>query len=144
MFLTRPTYAFAEHILHHSQISIYEYFCVLNGDTFGWGTALKARRSWVRFPTVPLESFIDIFLPTALWGWGRISFQQKWVPATFPGSKHARCVGLTSLPTSCVNFLEIWGTQPPGTLSVHTGIALPLWQEIQPQTDFVTIVILTE
>jgi hypothetical protein len=32
----------------------------------GWGTALQAGRSRVRFPMVSLESFLDIILPAAL------------------------------------------------------------------------------
>ena len=33
------------------------------GGAVGWGTALQARRSWVRFPMVSLDFFIDIILP---------------------------------------------------------------------------------
>jgi len=32
------------------------------------------------------------------------------------GVKGGRCVGLTTLPPSCVECLEIWEPQPPGTL----------------------------
>jgi hypothetical protein len=32
----------------------------------GWGTALQTGRSWVRFPMVSLDFFIDIILPVAL------------------------------------------------------------------------------
>ena len=39
----------------------------------GWGTALQAGRSRVRFPMVSLEFFIDIILPTALRPWHRLS-----------------------------------------------------------------------
>jgi hypothetical protein len=42
------------------------------------------------------------------------------------GGKGAQCVGLTTLPPSCVDCLEIWEPQPPGTLSACTRIALPL------------------
>ena len=40
---------------HHSQLR----FC--------WASALQAGRSWVRFPMTPLEFFINIILPAALW-----------------------------------------------------------------------------
>jgi len=33
------------------------------------------------------------------------------------GGKGGRCVGLTNLPPSCADCLEIWEPQPPGTLS---------------------------
>jgi hypothetical protein len=39
----------------------------------GWGTALQAGRSRIRFPMSSLEFFIDILLPVALWPWVRLS-----------------------------------------------------------------------
>jgi len=33
------------------------------------------------------------------------------------GGKGGRCVGLTTLPPSCADCLEIWELQPPGTFS---------------------------
>jgi hypothetical protein len=39
------------------------------GGAVGLGTALQTGRSWVRFPMVPLELFIDIILSGALWLW---------------------------------------------------------------------------
>jgi hypothetical protein len=41
---------------------------------------------------------------------------QKWVPGIFCGCKGGRCVGLTTLPPSWAECLEIWEPQPPGTL----------------------------
>ena len=46
-------------------------------------------------------------------------------PGIFPGwgwSKDGRCVGLTTLPPSCVEYLEIWEPQPPGTLRACPGL----------------------
>jgi len=44
------------------------------------------------------------------------------------GGEGSRCVGLTTLPPSCTNCLEIWESQPPETLRACpgcNGIALP-------------------
>ena len=43
------------------------------GGAVGWGTALQAGRSRVRFPMVSMEFFIDITLSVALWPCGRLS-----------------------------------------------------------------------
>ena len=40
----------------------------------------------------------------------------------FLGGKGGRYVGLPSLPHSCVDFLEIWETQSPGTLMSCSGL----------------------
>ena len=89
---------------------------------FGWVTALQAGRSRVRFPVASLESFIDI------------SFRPRHGPgidSTSNGKEHREyflrdksgCyVGLTALPPSCANCLEIWELQPPETLIAFTGI----------------------
>jgi len=38
------------------------------------------------------------------------------------GGKGGRCVGLTTLPPSCADFLEIWDPQPPGILRACPGL----------------------
>ena len=65
------------------------------GGAIGWGTALQAWRSRVRFPMVSLEFFIDIILPAELWPWG----------------------GLKNISWRVqIDCLEILEPQPPGTL----------------------------
>jgi len=47
--------------------------------------------------------------------------------------KVGRCVGLTTLPPSCADCLEIWKPQRPGTLRAcpgRHGIALPLPEQL--------------
>ena len=36
--------------------------------------------------------------------------------------KSGRCIGLTTLPPSCTDCLEIWEPQPPGTLRACPGL----------------------
>ena len=67
-------------------------------------------------------------LPIALWPWGRLSFQQKWVPGAFPGGKGGRCVRLTTLPLSCAVFMKSGNLnllEPSGPLQACNGTALP-------------------
>ena len=37
-------------------------------------------------------------------------------------SKGGRCVGLTTLPPSCADCLEVWEPQPSGTLRASPGL----------------------
>jgi hypothetical protein len=88
----------------------------------GWGTALQTGRLRDRFPMVSMEIFIDIILLVALWPWGRLSLQQKWVPGIFPGGEGGQCVGLTPLPivikSGSLNLLE-----PSGPVKACNRIA---------------------
>jgi hypothetical protein len=102
----------------------YLYGSGVRGGAVGWGTALQTGRSQVRFPMVPLKFFIDTILLIALWHWGWLSLQQKWVTGIIPGGggKGGRCIGLTTLPPYCAECLEIWKPQPPGTLRDSPGL----------------------
>ena len=50
--------------------------------------------------------------------------------------KGGRCVGLTTLPPSCVDCHEIREHQPPGTLRACIGIALPFFYRLCIETDY--------
>jgi hypothetical protein len=43
----------------------------------------------------------------------------------FLGGKGGRCVGLTTLPPSCADCLEIWDMDPSGPVKACNGVALP-------------------
>jgi len=52
--------------------------------------------------------FIDIILPAALWPWIDSASNGNEYQEYFLGGKGGRCVGLTTLPPSCADCLEIW------------------------------------
>jgi hypothetical protein len=61
-----------------------------------WGSMSQAGRSRFRFPMRSLDFSFKLFLPTALWPWGRLSLWQKWVPGIFLGLKGGRRLKLTT------------------------------------------------
>jgi len=44
------------------------------------------------------------------------------MPEIFSGGKGSRCVGLTTLPPSSADCLQIWETQTPGSLRAYPGL----------------------
>jgi hypothetical protein len=77
---------------------------------------LQTGRSRVRSRMVSLEFFIDIILSVFSASNGN-EYQEY-----FLGGKGGRCVGLTTLPPSSADCLEIWEPPPPGTLKACPGL----------------------
>ena len=64
----------------------------------------------------------DIILPAALWPWWFTQPLTEMSTSNISWGKGGRFVGLTALPPSCADFLEIWETRPPGTLRGCPGL----------------------
>jgi len=71
---------------------------------------------------VSLEFFIDVILPAVLWPWGDSASNRNEYQEYFLGSKGGWCVGLTTFPPSCADYLEIWEPQTHGTLRACSGL----------------------
>ena len=83
---------------------------------------LQAGRSWVRFPMVSLEFFVDIFLLAVLWPRGLTQPLTEMSTRNISwGCKGSRCVGKTTWLPYCANCLEILESQPPGSLRACKG-----------------------
>jgi len=90
-------------------------------SAFGGSTAVQAGRSRVWFSIVSLEFFFDIIL----WPWDRPASNINEYQEYFLACKGGRCLGLTTVPLSCADCLEIWESQPPGSLRACPTLLLP-------------------
>jgi len=70
-----------------------------------------------------IDSLTQSFRPHYGPGFDLTSNRNKY-QEYFLGSKGGRCVGMTTLPSSCAVCREIWESQPLGTLRACTRIAL--------------------
>jgi len=95
-----------------------QYFKGACHSAVGWGIVLQVGRSWVWFPMVSMEFFINIILPAALWpGVDSASIGNEY-QEYFLWGKSSWCIGLTTLSPSRANCLEIRQPQLSGTLRV--------------------------
>ena len=81
------------------------------GGPVGWGTALQAGRSRVRFPLVSLVFYLLHYVPAFYSVSNRSEFQEY-----FLGSKGGRCLRLTTF---------MWEPQSIGSLQACSRITLP-------------------
>ena len=89
-------------------------------------THLPVGRWRFRFPMASLEMFTVIILTVAICLWGRPASNTKESQEYFLRGKGGRFLGLTTLPPSCEDCLEIWEPQIPGSVREYPRIALPV------------------
>jgi hypothetical protein len=110
------------HVLPKTHCRIQRTLRMLCSGAVGWGTALQAGRSRVRFPIMSLIFFMTSFRPHYGPGVDAACNTNEY-QEYFLWVKGGRCVGLT-LPPSCADVHEIWEPQTPGTFRACNGIAL--------------------
>ena len=105
----------------------------------GWGSALQAGRSRVRFLVVSLEFFTNKILPSALWLWGRLSLASRdkqlrswlrhWATSRkVSGSISGGVIGIFHWQNPSVRPVTVWSTQPlteMSTRNISEGLKVP-------------------
>jgi hypothetical protein len=104
--LPETNYKFLRHLLR------------ARGDAFGLDTTLQTGKSSVRFSINNTSSYTTVL--------GSTQHLAEINTRDISWGKGGRYVGLTNLPLSCDDGLEMWEPLPPGTLKACLGIALPL------------------
>jgi hypothetical protein len=92
----------------------FNYYYGTRGVAVGWSTALQVGRSRVRFPMVSLEfSFTQSFQPHYGHRDDSASNRNEYQEYFLRG-KGGRCVGLTTLPPSCLEHGSLNLLEPSG------------------------------
>ena len=108
--------------------------CFLNPPPHSQGYGVTRWRSWLRHCATNRKvagSIPDGVTGIFLWHSFRPHYGPGFDSASnrngyqkyFLGGKGGRCLGLTTLPPSCADCLEIWEPHSPGTLRACNGIA---------------------
>jgi hypothetical protein len=95
-----------------ANFTLYMWAVGARDGTVCWGTALQGRgfdSRWCHW---------NFYWHNSHYGPGIDSASNR----NGGGDKGGWCVGLTTLPLSCVGCLEIWEPKPPGTLRVCPGL----------------------
>jgi hypothetical protein len=109
-------YTLCEHLLLHTInyrhnalgiiLNVLPFVCQARGAALAGGTALQAVKSRVGFPMVSFEFLTQSFRPEHGPGLDSASNRNEYQEYSLEGNG-GRCVGLTTLPPSCADFLEI-------------------------------------
>jgi hypothetical protein len=75
------------------------------------------------FSSIQFRSFWQkVFWTLSRWNFNESASNRNEYQEYFLGGKGSRCVGLTTLPPSCADCLEVWKPRPPATLRACPGL----------------------